>query len=238
MTRNDTRVSFGGEVTAKSFDVGSNKSFNRSFSNSIGGEGLSRSRMASMIFGDDEADDGDGDGSAVGEYFGTQKMDITEESQKLGTLRGVMFPCLANIFGVILFLRQPWIVGEGGVFVAEAVVIVSVLCTTLTALSMSAIATNGQVKAGGTYFMISRTLGPEFGGAVGLSFYLATAIAIPMYLLGTVETMKEGFDIKIEALGAWDSQVIGFSLSLLCMLCVFVGVQYVSKAIPFFLSVV
>ena len=62
---------------------------------------------------------------------------------------------------------------------------------------MSAIATNGQVKAGGTYFMISRTLGPEFGGALGISFYLATTIAIPMYLLGTVETLQDGFNLDI-----------------------------------------
>lgn len=59
----------------------------------------------------------------------------------------------------------------------------------LTALSMSAIATNGVVPAGGSYFMISRALGPEFGGAVGLLFYLGTTFAAAMYVLGAIELL-------------------------------------------------
>ena len=59
----------------------------------------------------------------------------------------------------------------------------------LTAISMSAIATNGKIPAGGSYFMISRTLGPEMGGAVGMQFYLATTVASAMYILGAVEIL-------------------------------------------------
>ena len=52
---------------------------------------------------------------------------------------------------------------------------------------MSAIATNGVVPAGGSYFMISRSLGPEFGGAVGICFYIGTTVAGAMYIIGAVE---------------------------------------------------
>ena len=62
----------------------------------------------------------------------------------------------------------------------------------LTAISMSAIATNGVVPAGGSYFMISRALGPEFGGAVGILFYLGTTVASSMYIIGSVEILLVG----------------------------------------------
>ena len=58
---------------------------------------------------------------------------------------------------------------------------------------MSAIATNGKVPAGGSYFMISRSIGPEFGGAVGILFYLGTSMAAAMYLVGSVEVFLVGF---------------------------------------------
>lgn len=63
----------------------------------------------------------------------------------------------------------------------------------LTAISMSAIATNGVVPAGGSYFMISRSLGPEFGGAVGMLFYTGTTLAAAMYIIGAVEIVLVNF---------------------------------------------
>ena len=99
------------------------------------------------------------------------------EAKKFGTFMGVFVPCCQNILGVILFLRLGTIVGQAGVNMTLVVVGLCCLCTFMTSLSLSAIATNGAIKSGGPYYLISRALGPEFGGAVGLCFYMGTTVA-------------------------------------------------------------
>mmetsp|Transcript_26904 Transcript_26904/g.70690 ORF Transcript_26904/g.70690 Transcript_26904/m.70690 type:complete len:995 (-) Transcript_26904:191-3175(-) len=157
---------------------------------------------------------------------------------KLGTMAGVYLPTIQNIFGVILFLRMPWIVGIAGV--GQALLIVAICCTTtmLTALSLSAIATNGVVPAGGAYFMISRNLGPEFGGAVGILFYLGTTFAGAMYILGAIELLLVYIAPQMSAFGDVDPGSDAFLdnlrlygsvvLSVLAFV-VFVGVKYVNR---------
>lgn len=106
---------------------------------------------------------------------------------RMGTLIGVYLPCIQNIFGVILFIRLTWVVGTAGAIQGFLIVFICCCVTMLTAISMSAIATNGVVPGGGSYFMISRSLGPEFGGAVGMLFYTGTTLAAAMYIVGAVE---------------------------------------------------
>ncbi|CAM9338594.1 unnamed protein product, partial [Choristocarpus tenellus] len=83
---------------------------------------------------------------------------------KLGTLKGVFLPCVQNIMGVIIFIRLPYITGQAGVLLTTLIIMIAKTATTVTTLSMSAIATNGQVQAGGPYYIISRNLGVEVGG--------------------------------------------------------------------------
>ena len=78
----------------------------------------------------------------------------------------------------------------------------------LTAISMSAIATNGVVPAGGSYFMISRSLGPEFGGAVGICFYIGTTVAGAMYIIGAVEIGLVSLESKITLTAAGINAVL------------------------------
>ncbi|CAM9196576.1 unnamed protein product, partial [Discosporangium mesarthrocarpum] len=112
---------------------------------------------------------------------------------KLGTLMGVFLPCVQNIMGVIIFIRLPYITGQAGVLLTTLIVLVAKLTTTLTTLSMSAIATNGQVQDGGPYYIISRNLGVEIGGAIGTLFSLALTLGASLYVLGAVETLMTGF---------------------------------------------
>ncbi|XP_070583223.1 solute carrier family 12 member 6 isoform X2 [Erythrolamprus reginae] len=176
------------------------------------------------------------------------KKKITKIPQ-MGTFMGVYLPCLQNIFGVILFLRLTWVVGAAGVLQAFTIVLICCCCTLLTAISMSAIATNGVVPAGGSYFMISRALGPEFGGAVGLCFYLGTTFAASMYILGAIEIFlmyiapkaaifHSDDPLKEPAAMLNNMRVYGSAFLLLMVLVVFVGVRYVNKFASLFLACV
>ena len=78
---------------------------------------------------------------------------------KFGWIEGVYMRCLLNIWGVMLFLRLTWVVGEAGLVEAFAIITLANVVTTITAISMSAVCTNGQIKGGGIYYMISRALG-------------------------------------------------------------------------------
>ncbi|NWX42514.1 S12A3 protein, partial [Steatornis caripensis] len=71
------------------------------------------------------------------------------------------------------------------------IILMSVTVTTITGLSISAISTNGKVKSGGTYFLISRSLGPELGGSIGLIFAFANAVAVAMHTVGFAETVRD-----------------------------------------------
>lgn len=96
---------------------------------------------------------------------------------------GVFLPCTLSIFGAILFLRLTWAVGQAGVIGAFLIFLLAGLTVTLTSLSIAAISTNGTMKGGGAYYMISRALGPEFGGAVGVVFFAANSVGITFYLI-------------------------------------------------------
>ena len=100
----------------------------------------------------------------------------------LGTVMGVYVPCMLSIIGVILFLRLGWAVGQAGVLGVLAMFALGGTMALLTDLSLSAMATNGKISAGGTYYLISRSVGPELGGAIGVMFYLANTLGIAFYL--------------------------------------------------------
>ena len=156
--------------------------------------------------------------------------------RKLGTLTGVFLPCLQNILGVILFLRLPYIVGQAGTLRASAIVILCCTCTLLTALSMSAIATNGRVARGGPYFLLSRNLGAQWGGSIGILFYLGASCATSLYVLGAVEALQSGFSFRLGL--PFEPQILSLLLMWLLTLIVSVGVRHVNMASGVFLSVV
>ena len=59
----------------------------------------------------------------------------------------------------MLFMRLSWVGAQAGLGLGSLVIILATVVTTITTISMSAICTNGEVRGGGTYYMISRCLG-------------------------------------------------------------------------------
>ncbi|MFT6928772.1 MAG: amino acid transporter [Sediminicola sp.] len=107
-----------------------------------------------------------------------------------GTFAGVFTPTTLTILGVIMYIRQPWVVGNAGVVGALGIVLLAVAITLTTTLSLSSITTNVRIGSGGAFSLISQSLGLEIGGAIGIPFYFAQSIAVAMYIFGFREGIQ------------------------------------------------
>ncbi|XP_041651193.1 solute carrier family 12 member 3 [Cheilinus undulatus] len=162
------------------------------------------------------------------------------EPTRFGWVQGVMIRCMLNIWGVILYLRLPWITAQAGVGLTWVIILLSSCITGITGLSTSAIATNGKVKGGGTYFLISRSLGPELGGSIGLIFAFANAVAVAMHTVGFAETvtdlMREHGASMVDRTN--DIRIIGI-ITVTCLLGIsMAGMAWESKAQVLFFLVI
>ncbi|XP_076613369.1 solute carrier family 12 member 2 isoform X2 [Chaetodon auriga] len=158
---------------------------------------------------------------------------------KFGWIKGVLVRCMLNIWGVMLFIRMSWIVGQAGIALACLIVVMATVVTTITGLSTSAIATNGFVRGGGAYYLISRSLGPEFGGSIGLIFAFANAVAVAMYVVGFAETVVELLD-GVDAImtdNINDIRIIGTITVILLLGISVAGMEWEAKAQIFLLVV-
>merc|ERR1719320_1210115 len=168
--------------------------------------------------------------------FLDKEQSINENSNsKLGTWDGAFTSCLLNIFGVIMFLRLPWVVGQTGVLCTLLIIFLAGIVVLLTSLSMAAIVTNGKVEEGGAYFMISRALGPAIGGASGVLFAFGLAVAVSMYVIGFCETLV-GMGLSITGDELNDIRISGLVVLTICLLCVLIGIGWVVKLQLFLLA--
>ena len=154
----------------------------------------------------------------------------TESPPGFGTFGGVFTPCTLTILGVIMFLRFGFVVGNTGLFWALGILLAAKVITTLTTLSLSAIATNTKVQGGGAYFLISRSLGVEFGGAIGIVFFLAQAISVSMYVIGFSEAFvaMSGDAVSLK--------VVALLTNVVVFVCVFIGAGWTIKVQYFILG--
>uniref|UniRef100_A0A3Q3MNT3 Solute carrier family 12 member 9 n=1 Tax=Mastacembelus armatus TaxID=205130 RepID=A0A3Q3MNT3_9TELE len=159
-----------------------------------------------------------------------------KDPRKLNTFFGVMVPTILSMFSIVLFLRTGFVVGHAGLLQGLLMVIVAYTIISLTVLSICAISTNGAIQGGGAYYMISRSLGPEFGGGIGLMFFLAKVFACGEYVLGLVEAILDvfgsdpgKFGVRVLPQGYWYTVLYSSGVLLLCLLVCLVGAHIYSR---------
>ncbi|XP_033834167.1 solute carrier family 12 member 9 [Periophthalmus magnuspinnatus] len=161
------------------------------------------------------------------------------DPRRLNTFFGVMVPTILSMFSIVLFLRTGFVVGHAGLLQGLLMVVVAYTIISLTILSICAISTNGAVKGGGAYYMISRSLGPEFGGSIGLMFFLAKVCACGEYVLGLVEAILDVFGsdpdstvsegVRVLPQGYWYTVLYSSVILLLCLIVCLVGAHIYSR---------
>ncbi|XP_071391006.1 solute carrier family 12 member 9 [Centroberyx affinis] len=163
----------------------------------------------------------------------------TKDPRKLNTFFGVMVPTILSMFSIVLFLRTGFVIGHAGLLQGLLMLFVAYTIISLTILSICAISTNGAVQGGGAYYMISRSLGPEFGGSIGLMFFLAKVCACGVYVLGLVEAILDVFGLDPESSvsagvrvlpqGYWYTVLYSSIVLLLCLLVCLVGAHIYAR---------
>ncbi len=107
---------------------------------------------------------------------------------KFGAFSGVFTPSILTILGVIMYLRLGWVTGVAGLWGVIAIIILAHVIAATTGLSISSIATDKKIKAGGIYYLLSRSLGLPMGGSIGITLFIGTALSIALYIVGFTDT--------------------------------------------------
>ncbi|NWZ77596.1 S12A8 protein, partial [Poecile atricapillus] len=106
-----------------------------------------------------------------------------------GTWDGVFTSCMINIFGVVLFLRTGWLVGNTGIVMGMFLVSFVILVALVTVLSGIGVCEKCSIGSGGVYSMISTVLGGQVGGTIGLLYIFGQCVAGAMYITGFAESI-------------------------------------------------
>jgi amino acid transporter len=124
------------------------------------------------------------------------------EIKKFGTFTGVFTPSILTILGVIMYMRLGWVVGNAGLIGAVVIIIIAHVISVATGLSVSSVATDKKIGAGGIYYILSRSMGIPIGGSIGIALFIGTAFSIALYLIGFAESFNAylGFGTSINDL--------------------------------------
>lgn len=121
-------------------------------------------------------------------------------AKKFGAFSGVFTPSLLAILGVIMYLRLPWIVGQAGLWSVLGIILVAHVISIATGLSVASVATDKKVETGGSYYIISRSLGLPIGGTLGIALFVGFSFSVSLYLIGFAETFLNtaGMELSLQ----------------------------------------
>ncbi|MBE3041950.1 amino acid permease, partial [Candidatus Bathyarchaeota archaeon] len=167
---------------------------------------------------------------------------------KLGVVSGVYIPVCLSILSILMFLRFGLILGQIGLLgilgmsasllfplvdaqllTPTGLLITAYIVNFITTLSLSAIASNGEVKGGGAYYLISRSLGPEFGGSIGILFYLSQVLNTALNVVGLIDCNRLNAGPEFPQ-GYWQGYALQTGALLACTLLCLAGSAVFSKA--------
>ena len=151
------------------------------------------------------------------------------KARKFGTFGGVFTPSLLTILGVIMYLRLGWVVGQAGLIYAIGIILIAHIISITTGLSLSSIATDKKIRAGGIYYMLSRSLGLSIGGAIGVTIFIAMALSIALYIVGFSESFLS-VDI-IRELSGLEQNPASYRILGISVLFILVAIAFISTSL-------
>jgi len=156
--------------------------------------------------------------------------------KKFGAFSGVFTPSILTILGVIMYLRLGWVAGVAGVTGIIAIILLAHVISVTTGLSISSIATDKKIKAGGIYYILSRSLGLPMGGSIGITLFVGTALSISLYIIGFTESFLSITVIHewIQAIGLTPdslntTRIIGTAVLIILVIIAFISTDIAIK---------
>lgn len=163
------------------------------------------------------------------------------KEKKFGTFPGVFTPSILTILGVIMYMRLSWVVGQVGFIGTLIIIVVAHIISITTGLSISSIATDKKIKAGGIYYILSRSLGLPMGGAIGIALFIGTALSISMYIVGFAENFLSIYAIS-EFLnlspGVNSYRIVGTAVIVILVILAYISTSLVIKSQYFILGAI
>ncbi len=167
---------------------------------------------------------------------------MSEKVKKFGAFSGVFTPSILTILGVIMFMRLGWVTGVAGLWGTIGIIFLAHIISITTGLSISSIATDKKIEAGGIYYILSRSLGLPMGGSIGITLFVGTALSISLYIVGFTESFLAIPYIReltgISELNINNIRIIGSIVLIILVLIAFIGTDIAIKTQFFILAAI